>query len=154
MYDREGNMQGAPWEWNRGPIGRLLKVAYLTVRREAEEQIREEGLTHTQWSAIGILHHYPGMAASEMEHILMIERPSVTSLINGLVKKELVVRREDPHDARYKRLYLTEEGLRTAERTGHVTRTVDERVRQGMSPEEVDTLRYLLEKLVGVFGKP
>ncbi|MCZ8515693.1 MarR family winged helix-turn-helix transcriptional regulator [Paenibacillus filicis] len=141
------------WEWDKGPIGRLVKVSHITLRREIEELLKPTGLTHTQWSALGIIRHFPGITSSEMERILMIERPSVTSLINGLAARRLAVRRDHPNDARYKQIFLTEEGTRLADQTGHFTSIVEDRVRNGLTQEEFETLKALLIKMVGLFGK-
>lgn len=148
MTDNKNNL---PWEWNSGPIGRLVKVAYITLRREIEEQLKPIGLTHTQWSALGIINYFPGITSSELELILMIERPSVTSLINGLVKKGLVIRRDHPDDARYKQIFLTEEGESLAIQTQHFTKLVEDKVKDGLSPEEFEMLKTLLVKTVKLF---
>ncbi|CAG7630496.1 MarR family winged helix-turn-helix transcriptional regulator [Paenibacillus allorhizosphaerae] len=140
------------WEWNNGPVGRLIKTTYITLRRELEKQLKPTGLSHTQWSALGTISHFPGVTSSELELILMIERPSVTSLINGLVNKKLVVRRDHPGDARSKQIFLTEAGQQLADETQHYAQIVEDRVKEGMSPEEFETLKALLVKTVGIFG--
>jgi MarR family transcriptional regulator for hemolysin len=142
------------WNWRTGPIGRLVKVAHISLRRELEEQLKSVGLSHAQWNAITIISHFPGISPSEMEPILMIERASITSLINGLVKKGLVVRKDHPEDARYKKIYLTDEGEKLAAETKHFTTEMENRVRAGMSQQEFDTLRNLLTKMVDLFQEP
>ncbi|MFS0724944.1 MarR family winged helix-turn-helix transcriptional regulator [Paenibacillus sp. 1P07SE] len=141
------------WQWDKGPIGRVVKTGYITLRREVEVLLQPLGLTHTQWSALGIIRHFPGITASQLEPILMIERPSVTSLINGLAGKGLVLRKDHPEDARYKQIFLTESGRQTAEETEHFATLVEDRVRQGLTPAELDTLRTLLVKMVGLFER-
>ncbi|MDH6670306.1 MarR family transcriptional regulator for hemolysin [Paenibacillus sp. LBL] len=141
------------WKWDQGPIGRLVKNSYITLRREMEKELKATGLTHTQWSALGAIRHFPGITSSELELVLMIERPSVTSLINGLAAKGLVIRKDHPEDGRYKRIFLTDEGLRLAEETQHLAADVDHHVREGMTEEEFETLKKLLVKMVGLFEK-
>jgi MarR family transcriptional regulator for hemolysin len=143
----------AKWAWDRGPIGRLIKIAHVTLRRELEEQLKEVGITYAQWSALAVISHFEGITSSELELILMIERPSVTSLINGMVSKGLVVRREDADDARYKHIHLTVDGKRLADQTQHFTQMVEDQVKAGFSPEEFETLRELLIKMIGLFKK-
>ena len=141
------------WQWDKGPIGRVIKTGYITLRKEVEEQLRPSGLTHTQWSTLGVIRHYPGITPSQLEPILMIERPSVTSLMNGLVKKGLIIRKDHPQDGRYKQIYLTEAGLKIAEETEQLAVLVEERVKEGMTTEEFETLKALLVKMVGIFQK-
>ena len=141
------------WQWDKGPIGRLIKTGYITLRREVEELLVPTGLTHTQWSALGIMRHFPGMMPSQLEPILMIERPSVTSLLNGLESKGLIVRKDHPKDGRYKQIYLTDAGLKLAEETQHFTAVIEERVKEGMTADEFETMKALLVKMVGLFKK-
>ncbi|GIN72791.1 MarR family transcriptional regulator [Bacillus sp. J14TS2] len=141
------------WKWDQGPIGRIVKTAYITLRREVEEELRQVGLTHTQWNALGILHYFPGITSSELEQILMIERPSVTSLMNGLEKKKLIIRKNYSKDARYKQIFLTEEGKKIAMETQHFTHLVEDRIKDGLSAEEFAMLKSLLIKTVNLFEK-
>ncbi|MBW5448848.1 MarR family transcriptional regulator [Cohnella sp. CFH 77786] len=141
------------WQWDQGPIGRMVKTGYITLRREMEELLKPTGLTHTQWSALGVIRHYPGITPSQLEQILMIERPSVTSLMNGLAAKGLIVRKDHPEDGRYKLIYLTDEGVKKAEETQHFALAVEERVKEGMTESEFVALKALLVKMVGVFEK-
>ncbi|TNJ62844.1 MarR family transcriptional regulator [Paenibacillus hemerocallicola] len=141
------------WQWDKGPIGRLVKTGYITLRREVEELLKPTGLTHTQWSALGVVRHYPGITSSQLEHILMIERPSVTSLMNGLANKGLIVRKDHPDDGRYKRIYLTEAGEKLAEETRQFAQVVENRVKERMTEAEFESLKMLLVKMVGIFDK-
>ncbi|MBB6670430.1 MarR family winged helix-turn-helix transcriptional regulator [Cohnella nanjingensis] len=141
------------WQWDQGPIGRLVKTGYITLRREVEDMLRPTGLTHTQWSALGVIRHYPGITSSQLEHILMIERPSVTSLMNGLANRGLIIRKDHPQDGRFKQIYLTEAGMEQAHATEHFAAEVEGRVREGMTAAEFETLRQLLVKMVSVFDK-
>jgi len=136
------------WEWERGPTGRLLKVAYTTLRKKLDRLTREVGLTQAQWSALGVLYHYPGSTNSDLEAILLIERPSVTSLIKGMEARGWVVREDDPKDARSKRFFLTESGKALAEETRSLAEHVDREVLGALTMEEVTQLRRLLVKLI------
>lgn len=138
------------WAWDRGPIGRLVKIAHITLRRQLEGRLRETGLTHAQWSALTVIRHFDGITPSELEHILLVERPSITSLINGMEKRGLVIRREHPDDARYKQLFLTEAGERLADETASFTYEIEDRIREGMGEEAFAELRRLLVRLIGL----
>jgi len=141
------------WQWDNGPIGRLMKIGYLALRREMEELLRPVGLTHAQWSVLAVIRHFPGITPSQLEPILMIERPSVTSLLNGMANKGYIMRKDNPEDGRSKLLYLTEKGRKLAEETEHFASLVEERVKAALTEEEFATLRKLLIKLAGVFER-
>lgn len=141
------------WQWDSGPIGRLMKTGYLVLRREMEELLRPVGLTHAQWSALSVIRHFPGITPSQLEPILMIERPSVTSLLNGMADKGYILRKDHPEDGRSKQLFLTEAGQKLAGQTEHFASLIEERVKAGLSEEEFAMLRKLLIKLVGIFER-
>ncbi len=145
--------RNSEWKWQDGPIGRLMKMGYITLRKDVEEMLKPLGLTHTQWSALRIIRQFPGITSSQIEPILMIERPSVTSLMNGLEKKGLIVRKDHPEDGRFKLIYLTDEGVRTADETERFAADVENKVKAGLTPEEFDSLKKLLVKMVGIFEK-
>lgn len=136
------------WEWNRGPIGRLMKMAYFALRKELEGMTRRAGMTTTQWSALGVLYHFPGLTNADLEHFLHIERPSVTSLINGMAAKGWVERKDHPKDARSKCLFLTPAGVALARETRHFAEVIEQKVFGGFTHGEIATLRALLEKIV------
>ncbi|WP_251550388.1 MarR family winged helix-turn-helix transcriptional regulator [Neobacillus muris] len=134
-------------------ISRLVKVANRAIRKEMQDQLNSYGITPAQWSALGIIYKHPGLLASEVQTILLIERSSVTSLINGLVKRELVYREDHPDDGRYKRLYLTENGKELAHQTKHLARLIDEKIGSAYTSEEIQLLKKLLVKMVDKLEK-
>ena len=142
------------WDWEHGPTGRLLKIAYTAVRRELDKLARAEGLTSAQWSALGVLLHFPGATNSDLEAILLVERPSVTSLIKGLERHGWVVRRDHPEDARSKQFFLTERGRELAERTRTLAEEADRRILGSLADRESRQLRRLLAKVVRASGVP
>jgi DNA-binding MarR family transcriptional regulator len=142
----------AEWIEEQGPIGRLVKHAHISLRRELEERLRETGLTHAQWSALTVIRWHGGISPSELEHILLVERPSVTSLINGMEKRGLVIRKARPDDARYRQLFLTPEGERLADETASFTREIESRIREAMGERDFAELRRLLRTMIAVFA--
>ncbi|KAF6604585.1 MarR family transcriptional regulator, partial [Paenibacillus sp. EKM208P] len=81
---------------------------------------RPLGLTSPQSQTLYILAVSPGVTNTDLERLLLIDKSSVTSLVNGIVKKNWAIRKSHPEDARMKQIYLTEEGLeihKVAERT-------------------------------------
>lgn len=136
------------WELANGPTGRLLKISYTILRKRLAKLARQAGLTHAQWSALGVLYHFPGSTNSDLETILLIERPSVTSLIKGMEQNGWVVRKADANDGRVQRFFLTERGKHLAEETRSFATHVDQEVLSALSHAEVLELRKLLVKVI------
>ncbi|KZE68150.1 transcriptional regulator [Paenibacillus polymyxa] len=135
-----------PWEEESTMY--LIKWIFTTVRREIETALRPLGLTSPQSQTLYILAMSPGITNTDLEKLLLIDKSSVTSLINGIVKKNWAVRQCHPEDARMKQIYLTKQGLeihKVAERT---IEQIKSSVGKTLSAQESEALRGLLKKIL------
>jgi len=137
-----------PWEKGGGTIGHWVKQAYIAMRRELDASVRTAGMTTTQWQALGVLYHKPGLTHSELEKHLVIEAPSVTSLVNGMERKGWVRREKSPADARVKQLHLTPRGLKLLEGVRQATVPIERSISAALTEEERETLKRLLRTVV------
>jgi DNA-binding MarR family transcriptional regulator len=67
-------------------------------------------LNHTQWKTLFILSFIEKPSMSQMCKSINLEKGSFTSVVDGLIEKELVCRIQDPSDRRKILLELTEQG--------------------------------------------
>ncbi len=67
-------------------------------------------LNHTQWKTLFILSFTEKLSMSQMCKSINLEKGSFTSVVDGLIEKELVCRIQDPSDRRKILLELTERG--------------------------------------------
>jgi long-chain acyl-CoA synthetase len=91
-----------------GTYGRV--AAWLSKR--VEVALTTVDLTLPQYRVLGILAE-GAAAASGLADRLAVRRPSITALIDGLVGRGLVDRRQEDTDRRRVALRLTDEGVRT-----------------------------------------
>ena len=91
-----------------GSYGRV--AAWLSKR--VEVALGAVDLTLPQYRVLGILAE-GSSAASGLADRLAVRRPSITALIDGLVARGLVDRRQEDSDRRRVALRLTDEGVRT-----------------------------------------
>ena len=90
-----------------GTYGRV--AAWLSKR--VEVALAGMDLTLPQYRVLGILAE-GSAAASGLADRLAVRRPSITALIDGLVARDLVHRRQEDADRRRVALRLTDEGAR------------------------------------------
>lgn len=83
-----------------------LKRAYLALRRALEQVVKPLGVTGAQFDVLQFLLHGDGMEHRELQRRLSIASPTLTNIIDGLVKEGHVIRRADPEDGRITRLHL------------------------------------------------
>jgi DNA-binding MarR family transcriptional regulator len=105
-----------------------LRVAQIIARlaRHEEVALSHVGLSPAQYRILSFLDGGPSNAAA-LARKLAVSPPSLTTVVDGLVARRLVVRRHDPHDRRRVGHRLTDEGTRALE---EADRVVDERVRE------------------------
>ena len=79
--------------------------------------------------------------------LFKLRRSTVSSQLNTLEKRGLIQRVAVPHDARLKKLVLTEKGVRIGDQVLQNLRQVNTLLIRGLNQEEVTDLTELLEKL-------
>lgn len=83
-----------------------LKRAYLAMRRALEQTVQPFNFTGAQFDVLQFLLHDNGMEHRELQRRLSVTSPTLTNIVDGMVREGHVVRHADPHDGRVKRLYL------------------------------------------------
>jgi DNA-binding MarR family transcriptional regulator len=113
---------------------------------------KPEGLTIAQFRGLAFVNAYPDSAPSELAGYLMLTRPAVTRLVDELVRRRLLARREDEADRRRLALSLTVAGRRILD--SHfvlVRRLVAERL-QTLSASEQERVRTAMSLLAPCFA--
>lgn len=139
-----------PWE-QEDTNTLLIKLAYKNIRREIETELRPLGLTHQQSQSLHLLSMSPGVMNADLEKLLFIDKSSVTSLINGMVKRGWVVRRDHDSDARMKRIYLTDEGVAMYQKASSAVNQAKDKSNQMLTEEETISLHTLLRKIIKAY---
>ena len=83
----------------------------------------------------------------ELESEFGITRSTASRVLRLMEQKGLVERQSVPQDARLKKLVLTERSRRIMQEMCQTGTTIDSRLLQGFSPEEVQTLYGFLERM-------
>lgn len=96
----------------RAPIATQQRAvrAVLRLSRHLSHALAEVGLSAAQYRVLAFLAEGDAMA-SEMAGRMAVSKPSVTTLVDGLVDRDLVVRRPDVADRRRRTLCITAAGL-------------------------------------------
>lgn len=124
----------------------LVEVARL-MRADFNERVSELGLTQAQWRALAHLCRSEGCNQAFLAEILEIKPITLTRLLDKLVDKGWVIRRQDINDRRAVNLYLTEEArplIKVMEKKAIETRM---RACSGLSEDEVEQLFSTLGKM-------
>ena len=86
----------------------LIHEVNLMVARLFNRQVREFGLTRTQWQVLYWLQHEDGQTQTDLADSLFMAKPPLGRVLDRLEEQGWVVRKDDPKDRRVKLIYLTE----------------------------------------------
>lgn len=89
------------------------------VRRPALQEAFDNDLTEVQVACMRHIHLHHGPSIGDIAEGLGISNPAATKLVNRLVIKNWVERKEDPNDRRVLQMRLTEAGALLIERARH-----------------------------------
>jgi len=84
------------------------------------------------------------ITAKQLGELLLLEKSSISRLVQSLVRKSLVTEKPAPTDARVKTLLLTHKGKQTL---GVINRYAEARVSEAMAPLDVKSRESILNGL-------
>ena len=118
--------------------------------RDVFKAIDDLGLSFTQIKAAQFLAdaEAPLSLGAVGDH-LGLSLPAVSRAVDGLVKRGLVTRKEDPADRRSKRIVITPRGRRLYERMHEIRAAGVREFVEGLDPEDRDALLKGLRPIVG-----
>ncbi len=136
----------------------------IALIREANRRIvRSFGLLSTTLAGAGLapsavhaiveIGFHPGMTATQLSDLLMLEKSSVSRLLRGLIAKGLVTQAAHPTDKRTKHLSLTAEGRGAFEA---INRHADDQIHAalaGLTPDDRGDLVRVLGRYAAVLSE-
>jgi DNA-binding MarR family transcriptional regulator len=132
------------------PLGHWLKRAYLAMTAHVNEVLRPHDLTHSQWQVLALVGKCDPAAVTQkkIQCCLRVEAATLTGVVDGLVRRGWLIRRENAEDRRVNELCLTDAGKAVhSELSSWVTAKVAERVQQGLTPAQVAETKAILQQI-------
>ncbi|MGB3633651.1 MAG: MarR family transcriptional regulator [Rubrobacteraceae bacterium] len=118
-----------------------VRRAHLAIRRSLDESLAPYGLTAVQLDVLVNLWSKDGIEQRELTVLMDMKGPTLTRVVDGLVTRGLVRRREDKNDARVKRLFLTPSGKEMEAKLSDESARFRSQLFKGFSEEDLDSLR-------------
>jgi len=122
--------------------------------KAAEEWIRARDLSHSQGFVLGYLVDNPGAIQRDIAQITRTSAASVSSLMQGLERRELIERRTENGDERRKRVYATPAGAELTAGFAEAMAAADETILAPLDEDERATLHALLTKITAELPQP
>ena len=133
------------------PVVRELVRAYQAFRSYSDADIRQLGLTSSQFDDFATLGNTPGMTFKQLAEKTLTTKGELTGIIDRLEKKGLVRREVPPEDRRSFIAVLTPEGERVFQETfpAHIAHLKQRFER--LDRQELEEIRIALEKIKNLF---
>ena len=132
----------------------LLRWIAWAQRKAGEDWIRARELTHEQAFVLGYLVQHPGSIQRDIAEVSRTSAASVSSLLQGLERRDLVERRTEDGNARTKRVYATPLGTDLIAGFETAMAEADDIILTPLDQSERDTLHALLTKLTAHLPQP
>ena len=127
--------------------GRLIYTVSAIVRKACDRALASWGLSVAQAPVLAILHQAKRpIMITEVARRLLLETPSVTTMIDRLSERGLVERVKDPKDRRKTLVALTAKGKRLVESIREPGRQLQEEMFGALDDGERENLKALLQK--------
>jgi DNA-binding MarR family transcriptional regulator len=117
---------------------------------ELSQEINISELKVKQLHYLEIIHRHTPLAHSQLADILGITRPSVTSIVNRLVKLDCVLKRQCTRDGRKFYVELSEKGKRIVAFKQIKYQRLAKKIVVSLSVSEIRTLITLLQKITNI----
>jgi DNA-binding MarR family transcriptional regulator len=137
-----------------GRVADRLHSAAIHLLRRLRVEDEALGISAPRLSVLSVLVFVGPKRIGELARVEQVEPPTMTRLVDGLVRDGLVVREPDPDDARAVRVRATPTGGRTLRR-GRARRVETLRTRLAtLSPTELAALGEGVEVLERIIRDP
>lgn len=118
-------------------------------RRVLADGFRDAGhhITAEEWAVLLLLWQSDGRTPGDIAALTVRDKTTVTRLVDGMVKKSMVTRGEDPKDRRRSRIHLTQQGENLQGQLVPIAQGMIDRARAGLSSRDVETTVHVLRAM-------
>jgi len=132
-----------PPELVRSPVFLLGRLGYA-LKREAAEELEENGYSLYDYSVLSLLNEGPCATQATIADLLQLDRSQLVALLDGLEQRGLIERRRNPDDRRRHTVLLTDEGKRQLAHVRAIVDGIADDYLAALDAEERATLHRLL----------
>lgn len=125
----------------------LLMANHTTMQKQIFTNIKHLGLTLGQPKVLDYLYEHDGAIQKDIASGCYIEPASLSSILNGMEKKELIQRKISDESRRNMNVFMTEKGRRICCSIREEIEKIEKEALKGMSEDEIIHLNNYLKKI-------
>ncbi|MDD9302115.1 MAG: MarR family transcriptional regulator [Desulfobacter sp.] len=126
----------------------LLGKAYQKAHGDFKKQLKPFGLTNMQHLVLEGLWYEQGLTASELGRVLILDKATLSGVLDRMVEGGWILKRQDPEDKRVSRLFPSDKANQMKSQLIDVRKEANERLLSEFNPEERILLKRFLRDLI------
>jgi len=138
-------------------IAQLVESSRL-LRNHIDHRAKSRGTTRAQWIVLFRLREQEGLSQVDLAEVLELQPISLVRLLDRLVERGLLERRQDPRDRRTNRLFLTAGGRQLVDDLDSLRDAIATDVLKDVPVSAIETalntLRDIKERIKGCAEPP
>ncbi len=123
----------------------LIHEIGLLASKLFNRQIKEVGLTRSQWHLLYLLYEQDGQTQTELADHLTMAKPPLGKIVDRLEEDGWVIRKDDPQDRRAKRVFLTQKVNPLITPLEKIVDGIGDTTTRGLTAAEVHAFKGFLE---------
>lgn len=125
----------------------LIARAGVRMGQSFTRELRKFDMTLTEWRVCSTLHHLPHQRLSDVALNTTTEPSTLSRVVDGLLRRGLLLRDRSDDDARALALSLTPEGVEITQRLIPIAQLYERVSLNGFTAEQAELLRQMLRRL-------
>lgn len=142
-------MGNIPYELEKS-IGYKLSIAARLTNNRLNQLFREAGypVTHEQWILVAYLWKRDGQTQNRLARLSRKDQPSVSRLVDNMIRRGMVVRVPHPDDRRTNLIYLTDYCRSILDDLAVMASGTVEKVFDGFTSEEREMTTRFIDRII------
>jgi DNA-binding MarR family transcriptional regulator len=132
----------------RQNIVKNIKRLYLLMNKHIERELKKYGLARSQFQVIYFVHQHKELTQKELLQIMQVKPATLTVIIDGLVKKDLLTRSENVSDKRSKIIHLTEKGNNLREKIPSFSEIIENRMLKNIPVDSKKIIQISIGQMI------
>ena len=126
----------------------LFNQANQAVRSQLEAALRDLQITGIQYTILSIIDQHEGISSAELSRRFFVTAQTMNEIINGLVLRGLIARKEDPANQRIRCMKLTAPGRKLLKNCDDIADQIEAAAFDWVDRRDYQALREALRKLL------
>lgn len=125
-----------------------IKRLYLLMNKQIEKELKKYNLARSQFQVIYYTHQGGEISQKELVKLMQVEPATLTVIIDGLVKKGILKRKENKDDKRSNVIELTAIGDQVRKKIPSIGEILERQMFQKVSKTDITITTKTIERMI------